>query len=71
MTKVPINLIRQKSPLEMCLLDASPVCTVVKYRPRVESTSPLPEECLSAAAITRQTSTRTEMMDSEHNEGYV
>lgn len=69
--KVPMNLIRQKSPLEMCLLDASPVCTVVKYGPRVESTLPLPEERLFAAAITWQTSTRTETMDSEHNEGYV
>ena len=71
MIKVPMNLIRQKSPLEMCLLDASPVCTVVKYGPRVESTLPLPEERLFAAAITWQTSTRTETMDSEHNEGYV
>lgn len=67
MIKVPVNLIRQKSPLEMYLLNASPVRTAVKYRPSVDSPLPLPEEWLSAAAITWQTSTRIKMMDSEHN----
>ena len=67
MIKVPMNLIRQKSPLEMYLLNASPVRTAVKYRPSVDSPLPLPEEWLSAAAITWQTSTRIKMMDSEHN----
>lgn len=41
MINVPVNLIRQKSPLEMDLLNASPVCTAVKYRPSVDSPLPL------------------------------
>ena len=44
MVKVPMNLIRQKSPLEMYLLNASLVRTAVRYRPRVDSPLPLPEE---------------------------